>query len=235
MCKTAFKQLTNSHFKRCHNTTIHDIKIQFPNIQLKSDATYSLECKQMVLKRHLAVKFKNTEKKQRVIEYNSNPKCCQQCSKPISYTNKRYADFCSHKCAAVFNKSHLSFSVKRSKAEMYMERLLTKSFPLIPIETNNRSVLSTKFEIDILLPTIKLAIEINGPTHFIPVHGDEILKKIQNRDLQKVLELQKLNYTFFVIDISQFTNFEKTVKYLDIIFIKQIKPFIEQYQKEMVR
>lgn len=42
-----------------------------------------------------------------------------------------------------------------------------------------------KLEVDLLLPTIKLAIEIDGPAHFLPIWGEESLKTHIKADNQK--------------------------------------------------
>ena len=36
---------------------------------------------------------------------------------------------------------------------------------------------NTKLQIDLFLPTINTAIEVDGPSHFLPVWGDDALKK----------------------------------------------------------
>ena len=41
------------------------------------------------------------------------------------------------------------------------------------------------FEIDIALPKERIAIEIDGPTHFLPIHGEDHLKSQQDRDSRK--------------------------------------------------
>lgn len=230
LCKCNYRQLTNSHFKRAHNTTNALIKQQFPNLQLKSDSVYAKEYENMKLKSLQAAAKKKDDKIQRKAIYYQTPKLCKQCNQPIPYEVKTYNDFCSHRCSALFNKSHLNFSVTRNKAEIYLEFLIRNKFPNLTIDTNNRQLLNTKYEIDILLPTVKLAIELNGPIHYIPYHGDQILKHIQNKDLQKSVELQKLQYTFLVLDISKYQNFKKTVPFLDNMFTEQIIPYVEQYK-----
>jgi very-short-patch-repair endonuclease len=39
-----------------------------------------------------------------------------------------------------------------------------------------------KLEVDIYLPEIKTVIEIDGPTHFLPIYGDEALAKAKSSD-----------------------------------------------------
>ena len=42
-----------------------------------------------------------------------------------------------------------------------------------------------KLEVDIFLPTLKLAIEIDGPAHFLPIWGEESLQKHIRADAEK--------------------------------------------------
>jgi len=39
-----------------------------------------------------------------------------------------------------------------------------------------------RFEIDICIPKEKIAIEWDGPNHFLPIYGEEKLKKVQRKD-----------------------------------------------------
>lgn len=48
-----------------------------------------------------------------------------------------------------------------------------------------QSLLNTKLQIDLFLPTINTAIEIDGPSHFAPVWGDEALKRNKKYDNKK--------------------------------------------------
>jgi len=50
------------------------------------------------------------------------------------------------------------------------------------------------FEVDIALPKEMIAIEVDGPTHFLPIHGQEHLQKQQERDARKDEELNSLGY-----------------------------------------
>lgn len=46
-------------------------------------------------------------------------------------------------------------------------------------------LLDTKLQIDLVLPSINTAIEIDGPSHFVPVWGDDALKKNIKYDQKK--------------------------------------------------
>jgi very-short-patch-repair endonuclease len=46
-------------------------------------------------------------------------------------------------------------------------------------------VLGSQLEVDMFLPEIKTAIEIDGPSHFRPIWGEDKLQKQQNADTVK--------------------------------------------------
>ena len=46
-------------------------------------------------------------------------------------------------------------------------------------------LLNTKLQTDLLLPTERVCIEIDGPTHYEPIHGEDRLKKQKRADAQK--------------------------------------------------
>lgn len=50
------------------------------------------------------------------------------------------------------------------------------------------------FEVDIALPKEMIAIEVDGPTHFMPIYGEAHLAEQQERDGRKDRELNSLGY-----------------------------------------
>ena len=71
-----------------------------------------------------------------------------------------------------------------SKLEKYLlENLIGKH---IRTETHKEQILSnTKLHIDLFLPDLNIAIEVDGPSHFEPVWGEEALKRNQKYDNKK--------------------------------------------------
>lgn len=51
------------------------------------------------------------------------------------------------------------------------------------------------FEVDIALPKERIAIEVDGPTHFIPVYGEEHLEQQQDRDARKDENILSTGYS----------------------------------------
>ena len=71
-----------------------------------------------------------------------------------------------------------------SKLELFvLEHLLKKGYR---VDFHKEQVLSnTKLQIDLFLPTMSVAIEIDGPSHFSPVWGEDTLKKNKTYDNKK--------------------------------------------------
>lgn len=75
-------------------------------------------------------------------------------------------------------------SKKGSKLEIYLlNALLNNGYK---VEFHKEQILSnTKLQIDLFLPSANIAIEVDGPSHFEPVWGEDVLKKNQKYDNTK--------------------------------------------------
>jgi len=71
-----------------------------------------------------------------------------------------------------------------SKLEKYLlESLVINNYKTIP---HKEQILSnTKLHIDLFLPELNIAVEVDGPSHFLPVWGEEALKRNQEYDSKK--------------------------------------------------
>ena len=49
----------------------------------------------------------------------------------------------------------------------------------------SQSLVNTKLQIDLFIPNINVAIEVDGPSHFLPVWGEEALAKTITYDAKK--------------------------------------------------
>ena len=94
-----------------------------------------------------------------------------------------------------------------SKLEKYLfENLIKDGYK---VEFHKEQTLSnTKLQIDIFLPTISTAIEIDGPSHFLPVWGQDALNKNKKYDNKK--EGLIIGKGWKLIRIKQTKDFSKT-------------------------
>jgi hypothetical protein len=94
----------------------------------------------------------------------------------------------------------------------------------LSIALNDTATLNNGLEIDIVIPSIKCAIEINGPAHHTDIFGVENLRKTQMRDIRKKQDLARLGYHFWAIDISPFNNLKQAKPHLTDQYLTLIKP-----------
>lgn len=75
-------------------------------------------------------------------------------------------------------------SKEGSQLEKFLKKELAKrGYNVIYHKTG--LIQNSNLEVDIFLPNEKLVIEIDGPTHFFPIWGEERLRKVQESDTEK--------------------------------------------------
>lgn len=82
------------------------------------------------------------------------------------------------------NQAVRKSSKSGSKLEKFLlQELLAHGFM---VEFHKEQILSnTKLQIDLFLPTMNIAIEVDGPSHFLPVWGEDVLARNQKYDKKK--------------------------------------------------
>lgn len=136
-------------------------------------------------------------------------------------------NFCSRSCSAQYNNRHKNLgSGRRSKAEEYLINLILQDFPELRVIQNDRSLLPSGLEIDIVIPSLKFAIELNGPIHYLPIYGNLKLSKIQAADALKQTEIQHTGYNLIVINISSYGYFKKLKIMLNDFYMINIQPVL---------
>lgn len=126
--------------------------------------------------------------------------------------------FCSQSCSATFNNQHKTKGTRRSKFESWVENRLTEQYSQLQILYNNKEAIGS--ELDIFIPSLKLAIEINGVHHYKPIYGDEKLSRIQSNDKLKEESCSSNEIELRIVNISNLIRFyEKSAyPYLEEIF-----------------
>jgi hypothetical protein len=150
---------------------------------------------------------------------------CTQCNKEIyktpadlSHKNRKSNNvFCDSKCSGIYNSQHKTTGTRRSKLEKWLETKLIDLYPNLIFDFNKTSTINA--ELDIYIPSLKLAFELNGPFHYEPIFGQEKLSQIQNNDQRKFQACLEQNIELCIIDTSKQKYFkEKTcLPFLEII------------------
>lgn len=151
---------------------------------------------------------------------------CGKCfSKLPSQINKSPNHFCSRSCAAIYNNTHKTKGNRRSKLEIWLEQQLTIRYPNLEFHFNKKEAINS--ELDIYIPSLNLAFELNGIFHYEPIYGSDKLASIKNNDGRKFQACLETNIELVIIDTSSLNYFKETsaLKYLhiivDLISIKQ--------------
>lgn len=146
---------------------------------------------------------------------------CLNCDKEVTKSlseHKKYPNtFCNSSCAATYNNKHKTTGNRRSKLEIWLEEQLTTLYPNLSIDFNQKSAIGS--ELDIYIPSINIAIELNGIFHYEPIYGTNKLDQIQSNDKSKSLACHEAKIDLCVIDTSAQTYVKPSTsqKYLDII------------------
>ena len=146
---------------------------------------------------------------------------CKNCHKSFEKRmleiNRTKNNFCSKSCANTYNNLHKKYGIRRSKLEEHIELQLKELLPDIHILFNNKTIINS--ELDIYIPKLKLAFELNGIFHYEPIFGNKKLDQIQNNDQRKFQACLDLGIELCIIDVSSLKYFkkDKAEKYLNII------------------
>jgi len=135
---------------------------------------------------------------------------CHVCNKEVYKLPGRVKEknFCSKSCCALFYSPNQKCGC-RSKLEKWLEEKLKLEFPIIKINFNDRETIGA--ELDIFIPSLKLAIELNGIHHYEPIYGEDRLEKTKNKDNQKFQLCLKRGIELAIFDTSKMKNFNEKV------------------------
>lgn len=154
-------------------------------------------------------------------EYKKKLITCTNCNlefeKTLKQINKSKNHFCSKSCSATYNNKHKTHGTRRSKLEVWLESKLNFLYPNFDIKFNSKDTIGS--ELDIYIPSLNLAFELNGIFHYEPIYGVDKLLRIQGNDISKSKACHEAMIDLCIIDTSGQSYFKPSTsqKYLDII------------------
>lgn len=116
-----------------------------------------------------------------------------------------------------YNNKHKKRGSQRSKLEKYIEDQLANLYPHLTVLYNDRTTI--KAELDIYIPSLQLAIELNGIFHYEPIFGELKLSQTQTNDKRKFQACLEEKIELCIIDTSTMKYFKpaNAEKYLKIV------------------
>lgn len=146
---------------------------------------------------------------------------CAYCNKSIfkllNQSLKYKNHFCSSSCNASYQNKNKIKGTRRSKLEVFLEQKLSELRPNLKVLYSDKTTIGS--ELDIYIPSLKLAFEIQGIFHYEPIFGQEKLEQIQKNDLEKQTKCEQFGITLIPIDTQlqkRFTE-KSSMKYLEEI------------------
>lgn len=130
---------------------------------------------------------------------------CEECgviSQKRAYDlDKNKHVFCSYRCHALFKNRNKEHGTCRSEIERYIEDMLKQKFNGLEVVCNDVTILGGQ-ELDFYFPSLKLAVELNGITHYEPIYGVDRLSRSQESDSRKMIRCYEKGIELAVIDVS---------------------------------
>ena len=216
--------MQNKFYCKWCSSTIEETKVKEKLASIKNGKTKYMFCNLSCA----ALYYRNVLSLQLKDNYNLNPIFCIRCNSQIPFEKVRFKlndqkynrtkhSFCNQSCAASYNNTHKTHGTRVSKLERWMAEKLNTLFPSLEIHYNRKDAINS--ELDIYIPSMKLAFELNGPFHYEPIFSEEQLKSIQNNDQRKLQACLERGIELCVIDTSKHSYVkESTCKpYLDIV------------------
>ena len=121
---------------------------------------------------------------------------------------------------STYNNTHKKHGTRRSKLEVWLEQQLTTLYPEVEFHFNRKDAINA--ELDIYIPSMKLAFELNGIFHYEPIYGPEKLSQIQNNDQRKHAACYESGIEMCLVDVSSMKKFKEKGAMKFLIGIRKI-------------
>lgn len=149
----------------------------------------------------------------------------RQVSSSIAKNVSNY--FCSRSCNVSYNNKHKAQGELRSSIEVWIEGRIKEKWPNLEVHYNRKDAVEA--ELDIYVPSLRLAFEINGRSHYEPIWGEDVFQKTQANDLMKAEACKKAGIELVVVDAGKFKaikrdpNFERIVNSVLGVLTERVK------------
>ena len=126
---------------------------------------------------------------------------CIECGKvtrrAMAEVKKSKNHFCSHSCSCTHQNRNKKTGTTTSKLETFIANRIRQTYPSLTVIQNDRTTVG--HELDIFIPSLRVAIEVNGIMHYEPIFGDDKFNRIQFGDQQKMLLCNNMDIELIVV------------------------------------
>ncbi len=159
---------------------------------------------------------------------------CEGCGEEVRRTQsqlgrtKHGKPYCSKSCRMRHYNHHILTATGHQRSgpeDMLLDHIRT-DFPALEIRPNDRTHLPSGLEIDIHIPLARLAIELNGPVHYLPIYGEDRFRRSQAKDAQKHLEIHDCGLSLLVLDISRLHSKKQQREFIAKHYKADVKPLL---------
>lgn len=146
---------------------------------------------------------------------------CAQCNKEFERSARQISSakshntknsFCTKSCAVSHQNKHQVQGQRTSKVERWVQTRVTETFPTLPVDFNKKDTIES--ELDIYVPSLKLAFELNGITHYKAIFGEDRFLGEQKSDQEKRDKCKALGIELVEVDVSKIKDFKKSVPFM---------------------
>ena len=172
---------------------------------------------------------RNCRAKSQQRRHTDNCKVCgKEVTRLMSQVRKSISGniFCGPQCGSIWSNWQGPKFNNPSKLEIDIVAQLHKDFPKLKIKTSDNQVIGS--QLDIWIPKLNLAIEINGPHHFMPLRGEveKYLNTLKN-DIRKWSAARDAGIKLYVLNSS-----EQKGKAAFERYYPQVKKLVESFVDE---
>ena len=125
--------------------------------------------------------------------------CLKSFMKQLNQIKDKPRHCCSQECAKLLRKYHKDWGSKRSKLEIELEAVLVNTYNFEILFNKSRIV----YELDLDIPILNLAFELNGVFHYKAIYGEKKLLQVQKTDREKLEKSYEMNFDLIVINVSE--------------------------------
>lgn len=148
---------------------------------------------------------------------------CSQCGKEFPQPEKQSKSgnyFCSRTCGSKHTNANKTTGNHRSFLERWLANKLRDFYPQLEFHYNRTDAI--RKELDIYIPKLKLAFELNGVFHYQPVYGTLKFANIQRHDAMKHRLCQNQGIELHCINTSSQHDFNEKSSMPFLIEISKI-------------